>query len=49
LKKHNGNKALAIAVYEQALKKTIEIGKKMDINFEILSIYLDERNLTKVK
>ena len=49
LKKHNGDKTLAIGVYEEALKKTIEIGKKMDINFEILGIYLEERNLTKVK
>lgn len=41
LKKHNSDKTIAIAAYEEALKKTIEIGKKMDINFEILAIHLE--------
>jgi len=35
----------AIRVYELALKKTIEIGKKMDINFDILMIHLENRNI----
>src|ERR1700733_4009753 len=44
--KNKGNdKELAIRTYEQALKKTIEIGRKMDINFYIISIYLEQRNI----
>lgn len=40
-----GDKEQAIKIYELALKKTIEIGKKMDINFEILRIHLEDRNI----
>jgi 26S proteasome regulatory subunit N7 len=35
----------AIKIYQLALKKTIEIGKKMDINFEILRIHLENRDI----
>lgn len=40
-----GDKEEAIKIYQLALKKTIEIGKKMDINFEILRIHLENRDV----
>ena len=30
----------AIETYDASLKKTIEIGRKMDIRFKLISIYL---------
>jgi tetratricopeptide (TPR) repeat protein len=39
----------AITTYNLALKKTIEIGKKMDIAFKLISIYLKQHNNTKIK
>ncbi len=40
-----GDKEEAIKIYQEALKKTIEIGKKMDINLEILRIYLESKQI----
>ena len=40
---------LAIETYNLALKKTIEIGKKMDINFKLVNIELVLENIHKVK
>ena len=40
---------LAIETYNLALKKTIEIGKKMDIAFKLISIYLVLDNHPKIK
>ena len=39
----------AILTYGLALKKTIEIGKKMDIAFFLIQIYLTLNNIEKVK
>lgn len=39
----------AIEVFNLALKKTIEIGKKMDIAFKLISIYLKLDNHGKIK
>jgi len=40
---------LAIETLNLALKRTIEIGKKMDIAFKLISIYLKTDNHTKIK
>ena len=39
----------AIETFQAALKKTIEIGKKMDIHFKLISIYLQTDDVEKVK
>lgn len=39
----------AIETYALALKKTIEIGKKMDIAFLLIQIYLTLSDIEKVK
>ena len=39
----------AIETFNLALKKTIEIGKKMDIAFKLISIYLVLDNYSKIK
>jgi len=39
----------AIETYNLSLKKTIEIGKKMDIAFKLISIYLVQDNHAKIK
>jgi hypothetical protein len=39
----------AIDTFNLALKKTIEIGKKMDISFKLISIYLKLDNHIKIK
>lgn len=39
----------AVNVFNEAYKKTIGIGKKMDIIFFILLIYLKQKNLQKIK
>ena len=39
----------AIVTFNLALKKTIEIGKKMDISFKLISIYLKLDNHIKIK
>jgi 26S proteasome regulatory subunit N7 len=39
----------AIETYNAALKKTIEIGKKMDIHFKLIAIYLKNEQVEKVK
>jgi len=40
---------LAIETLNLALKRTIEIGKKMDIAFKLIAIYLKIDNHTKIK
>lgn len=40
---------LAIETYNLALKRTIEIGKKMDIAFKLMGIYLVLENNYKIK
>lgn len=39
----------AIETFHLALKKTIEIGKKMDISFKLIAIYLKLDNSVKIK
>ena len=39
----------AIETFNLALKKTIEIGKKMDIAFKLISIYLVLNNNVKIQ
>lgn len=39
----------AIETYNLALKRTIEIGKKMDIAFKLMGIYLKLNNNQKIK
>ena len=39
----------AIETYNLALKKTIEIGKKMDIAFKLIGIYLKRDEHVKIK
>ena len=39
----------AMAVYKEALAKSVGVGKKMDIHFLILKIYLEHRNLDKIR
>ena len=39
----------AIETYNLALKRTIEIGKKMDIAFKLIGIYLKLENNHKIK
>ncbi|EAR96456.1 26S proteasome non-ATPase regulatory subunit 6 (macronuclear) [Tetrahymena thermophila SB210] len=45
--KHSKNEK-AVEIYKEALKKTIGIGKKMDVWFYIMSIYIREKNLPKI-
>lgn len=44
-----GNKEQAIKVYNEALKKTVGFGLKMDVIFKILLIYVKEKNLDEIK
>lgn len=47
---HDHNKLEeAIDTYNLALKKTIEIGKKMDIAFKLITIYIKKHNNIKIK
>lgn len=46
---NNSKHELAIETYHLALKKTIEIGKKMDIYFKLIAIYLKQDNHHKIK
>lgn len=39
----------AIETFHASLKKTIEIGKKMDIHFKLISIFLQTEDVEKVK
>ncbi|EGR30955.1 proteasome regulatory subunit, putative [Ichthyophthirius multifiliis] len=39
----------AIEIYKQAQKKTIGVGKKMDVEFVILLIYVKQKNLQKIQ
>lgn len=44
----NGKNEKAVEIYKEALKKTIGIGKKMDVWFFIMNIYVSEKNLAKI-
>ncbi len=44
-----GDKEKAIETYKFAYTKTVGIGKKMDIIFSIMLIYLKDKNLDKIK
>ena len=39
----------AIETFNLAMKKTIEIGKKMDIHFKLIAIYLKKEEVELIK
>jgi len=43
------DKVNAIKTYEVALSKTLGVAKKMEIEFSILLIYMEDKNLEKIK
>jgi 26S proteasome regulatory subunit N7 len=44
-----GNKQAAIETFDKALKLSVGVSKKMEIEFQILLIYIKEKNLEKIK
>lgn len=45
----NGKTEKAVEFFKEALKKTIGIGKKLDVQYMIMSIYTKEKNLSKIE